>query len=74
MREILRTHIGDIENMADTTIVDRMAAAVDEVAGLAELSANRVPVLFIFILDSQLFTNRYGILIMIILYNSFYAN
>ncbi len=33
MREIRRTHLGDIESRADTAIVDRMVAAVDEVAG-----------------------------------------
>ena len=30
MREIRRTHLGDIESRADTTIVDRMVTAVDD--------------------------------------------
>ena len=31
MREIRRTHLGDIESRADTTIVDRMVTAVEMV-------------------------------------------
>ena len=33
MREIRTTHLGDIESKADTSIVDKMVATVDEVAG-----------------------------------------
>lgn len=33
MREIRTIHLGDIESRADTSIVDRMVATVDEVAG-----------------------------------------
>lgn len=33
MREIRATHLGDIESRADTSIVDKMVATVDEVAG-----------------------------------------
>lgn len=33
MREIRARHLGDVESKADTSIVDRMVATVDEVAG-----------------------------------------
>lgn len=33
MRRIRKNHLGDIESRADTSIVDRMVATVDEVAG-----------------------------------------
>lgn len=33
MREIRKAHLGDIESRADTSIVDKMVATVDEVAG-----------------------------------------
>lgn len=33
MREIRATHLGDIESKVDTSIVDKMVATVDEVAG-----------------------------------------
>lgn len=33
MRRIRKNHLGDVESRADTSIVDRMTATVDEVAG-----------------------------------------
>lgn len=46
MREIRTTHLGDIESHADTSIVDRMVATIDEVAGFKGTSLQKFKLIF----------------------------
>ena len=46
MREIRATHLGDIESHADTSIVDRMVATIDDVAGFKETPLQKFKLIF----------------------------
>lgn len=46
MREIRATHLGDIDSQADTSIVDRMVATVDEVAGFKGTPLQKFKLIF----------------------------
>ena len=46
MREIRRTHLGDVDSRADTSIVDRMVATVDEVAGFQGTPLQKFKLIF----------------------------
>ena len=46
MREIRTRHLGDIESKADTSIVDRMVATVDEVAGFKGTPLQKFKLIF----------------------------
>lgn len=46
MREIRARHLGDIESKADTSIVDRMVATVDEVAGFKGTPLKKFKLIF----------------------------
>ena len=46
MREIRATHLGDIENKTDTSIVDKMVATVDEVAGFKGTPLQKFKLIF----------------------------
>jgi len=46
MREIRKVHLGDIESRADTSIVDRMVATVDEVAGFQGTPLQKFKLIF----------------------------
>jgi len=46
MREIRARHLGDVESKADTSIVDRMVAAVDEVAGFKGTPLQKFKLIF----------------------------
>jgi transcriptional regulator with XRE-family HTH domain len=46
MREIRARHLGDVESKADTSIVDRMVAAIDEVAGFKGTPLQKFKLIF----------------------------
>lgn len=46
MREIRAAHLGDAESRADTSIVDKMAATVDEVAGFQGTPVQKLKLIF----------------------------
>ena len=46
MRSIRKRHLGDVESRADTSIVDRMVAVVDEVAGFKGTPAQKFKLIF----------------------------
>lgn len=46
MREIRTTHLGDIDSQADTSIVDRMVATVDEVTGFKGTPLQKFKLIF----------------------------
>lgn len=46
MRRIRKNHLGDVESRADTSIVDRMAATVDEVAGFKGTPVQKFKLIF----------------------------
>lgn len=46
MRELRKMHLGDIESRADTTIVDKMVATVDEVAGFQGTPLQKFKLIF----------------------------
>lgn len=46
MRKIRKTHLGDIESMADTEIVDKIDATVDEVAGFKGTPTQKFKLIF----------------------------
>ncbi len=46
MREIRATHLGDTDSQADTSIVDRMVATVDEVAGFKGTPLQKFKLIF----------------------------
>ena len=46
MRKIRTAHLGDVESRADTSIVDKMAATVDEVAGFKGTPLQKFKLIF----------------------------